>query len=105
VERLEGSQGLEAVILTNGEGIARVGLFVKPKQQLDSDLPHKLGCALTPEGRIQADMLGRTNVPLVFVAGDTGPGQQSVTSAAASGAIAGAGLNHDLLDEEFQRVP
>ena len=105
VERLEGSRGLEAVILTNGEEIARVGLFVKPKQQLGSDLPLKLGCALTPEGRIQADLVGRTNVPLVFVAGDTGPGQQSVTSAAASGAIAGAGLNNDLLEKEFQSVP
>ena len=105
VARLEGSQGLEAVILKTGETIARAGLFVRPKQELGSDLPHKLGCVLTPEGRIQADMLGRTNVPLVFVAGDAGPGQQSVTSAATSGAIAGAGLNHDLLDEEFQRTP
>ncbi|MFN2399513.1 MAG: NAD(P)/FAD-dependent oxidoreductase [Gemmatimonadaceae bacterium] len=101
VERLTGYAGLEAVILKNGEAIPRAGLFVSPKQELRSDLPHKLGCAISPEGRVEADVLGRTSVPRVFVAGDTGPGQQSVISAAASGTLAGAGLNHDLLDEEF----
>lgn len=102
VERLAGSHGLEAVILKNGETIPRAGLFVRPKQELRSDLPHRLGCAISPEGRLQADALGRTSVPMVFVAGDAGPGHQSVISAAASGALAGAGLNHDLLAEEFQ---
>jgi thioredoxin reductase len=101
VGRLAGSQGLEAVILKNGEAIDRTGIFVRPKQELRSDLPHKLGCAITPQGRIQADELGRTSVPWVFVAGDAGPIQQWVISAAASGAIAGAGLNYDLLTEHF----
>lgn len=101
VERLAGSRGLEAVILKNGDVIPRAGLFVRPKQELRSDLPHSLGCRMTPQGRVDADMLGRTDVPLVFVAGDTGPAQQWVISAAASGAMAGAGLNHDLLVEDF----
>lgn len=101
VERLTGSAGLESVILSNGDVIPRAGLFVSPKQELRSDLPHKLGCALSAQGRVEADALGRTSVPRVFVAGDTGPGQQSVISAAASGMMAGAGLNHELLSEEF----
>ena len=103
VERLVGSSGLEAVVLENGETIPRAGIFVRPKQELRSDLPHKLGCDLTPQGLVQGDVLGRTSVPRVFVAGDAGPAQQSVISAAASGAMAGAGLNLDLLDEDFQR--
>lgn len=87
--------------MQNGETIRRAGIFVRPKQELRSDLPHQLGCELTPEGRVQADALGRTNVPRLFVAGDAGPIQQSVISAAASGAMVGAGLNFDLLDEDF----
>jgi thioredoxin reductase len=101
VQRLAGSFELEAVVLKSGEVIPRAGLFVRPKQELRSTLPHQLGCAITAQGRVQADELGRTNVPRVFVAGDTSPANQWVISAAASGALAGAGLNLDLLTEDF----
>ena len=104
VERLVGADGhLEAVVLEGGAAVPRVGLFLRPAQELRSDLPHRLGCLLSAEGRVQADALGRTAVPGVFVAGDAGPGMQSVVSAMASGALAGATLNHDLLEEEFER--
>ena len=101
VERLIGSGGLEAVVLEGGELVERSGLFVAPEQELRSDLAHRLGCTMTAQGRVDADVLGRTNIPMVFVAGDASPAQQSVTAASASGMLAGAGLNHDLLTEEF----
>jgi thioredoxin reductase len=101
VERLVGSGGLEAVVLKTGETIRRAGIFVRPEQELRSDIPDKLGCEMTAQGRVQADSLGRTSVRRVFVAGDAGPGHQSVPSAAASGALAGAGLNLDLLGEDY----
>jgi thioredoxin reductase len=101
VQRLVGSGNLEAVILASGDVIPRAGLFVRPKQEVRSNLPQRLGCAMTAQGRVEADAQGRTSVPRVFVAGDIGPGHQSVPSAAATGAVAGAGLNHDLLAEDF----
>ncbi len=101
VTRLQGNGELEAVVLESGEAIPRAGLFVVPKQELRSDLHERLGCALTAQGRIEADPAGRTNVPRVFVAGDAGPGQQSVVSAAGTGMLAGAGLNLDLAVEDF----
>ena len=101
VARLIGTAGLEAVELANGETIPRRGLFVAPEQELRSDLAVRIGCALTAQGRIEADPAGRTNVPRVFVAGDAGPGQQSVVSAAGTGMLAGAGLNLDLAVEDF----
>lgn len=101
VARLDGQVGLKTVIMESGEAIPRAGLFVSPKQELRSDLYHRLGCTLSVQGRIEADALGRTSVPRVFVAGDAGPGQQSVVSAAATGMLAGAGLNHDLAVEDF----
>jgi thioredoxin reductase len=100
VARLIGSRTLQGVELATGEVVPRSGLFLRPKQELRSDLPHKLGCAITEQGRIQADAMGRTSIPFVFVAGDAAPGHQSVPSAAASGALAGAGLNLDLLSSE-----
>lgn len=103
VERLVGAFGtLEAVVLEGGEAVARGGLIVSPKQELRGDLPHRLGCALSADGRVDAALGGRTGVPGVFVAGDIGPGMQSVVSAMASGTLAGAMLNHDLLEREFK---
>ncbi len=98
---LQGRDELTAVVMENGDVIPRAGLFVSPRQELRSDLAQRLGCALTEQGRVAADALGRTNVPRVFVAGDAGPAQQSVVSAAATGMLAGAGLNHDLASEDF----
>ena len=102
VARLDGADGrLEAVVLDGGLEVPRAGLFLRPGQELRSDLPHRLGCPLTADGRVAADAVGRTAVPGVFVAGDAGPAMQSVATAAASGTTAGAMLNHDLLAADF----
>jgi thioredoxin reductase len=101
VERLLGSGGLEAVVLRGGVTVPRAGLFMRPKQELQSDLPRRLGCALTAQGRVDADATGRTSVARVYVAGDIAPGHQSVPSAMATGALAGAGLNLELLTDDF----
>lgn len=100
VERLTASHGLDAVVMRNGDRIQRAGLYLRPDQELRSDIAQRLGCALTEQSRVDADAMGLTSVPMVFVAGDMGPGQQSVISAAASGALAGAGLNHHLLSAD-----
>ena len=102
VQRLEGLDELEAVVLENGEVIERTALFIRPKQEIRSSLPQQLGCVITPQGRVEADAMGRTNVARVYVAGDIAPGHQSVPSAAAAGAVAGAGLNLELLADEFE---
>jgi thioredoxin reductase len=101
VQSLRGNGELEAVVLANGDVVPRAALFMRPKQELRTDLPNKLGCAINAQGRVEADALGRTNVPRVYVAGDMAPGHQAVPSAAATGAMAGAGLNMELLAEDF----
>lgn len=103
VERLIGPDRLEAVVLEGGEVVHRAGLFLSPEQELRSDLPHQLECPLTEDGRVAADSRGRTAIPKVFVTGDAGPNPQSVAVAAATGTVAGATLNHDLLIEEFEQ--
>lgn len=103
VERLAGSNGrLEAVVLEGGEVVPRAGMFFMPAQEPRSDLSSRLGCPFTTDGRVEADAFGRTPVPGVYVAGDMAPGMQQVLAAAASGAMAGATLNNDLLSEDFE---
>ena len=102
VERLEGhGDRLEAVVLAGGGRVERAGMLLRPPQRLRSDLAHRLGCPLSDDGRVVADAFGRTPVPGVFVAGDAGPNMQSVMVAAATGSMAAAMLNHELLEEEF----
>lgn len=102
VARFIGSGGhLQAVSLEGGEDIPRKGLFLKPAQELRSELPHRLGCELTSDGRVDADASGRTSVPGVYVAGDAAPGPQQVITAASGGLAAAMSLNHDLLVEDF----
>lgn len=102
IERVLGTDGqLESVVLEGGVVIPRGGMIISPKQEHRSDLPQRLGCSLTADGRIEAEPGGRTAVPGVFVAGDIAPGMQSVAAAMAGGTLAGAMLNHHLLEEEF----
>ena len=98
VVRLAESGGqVEAVVLEGGASVPRSGLFLHPAQEPRSDLARQLGCPSSADGRVEADAFGRTGVAGVFVAGDAGPGPQSVAAAAASGTTAGALLNMDLL--------
>ncbi|MEZ4701217.1 MAG: NAD(P)/FAD-dependent oxidoreductase [Rhodothermales bacterium] len=102
VERLIGRGGeLEAVVLEGGVAVPRGGLLVAPAQELRSDIPYQLGCQMTADARVEAEHGVQTGVPGVFVAGDIAPGMQSVVAAMASGTLAGAMLNHYLLEKEF----
>lgn len=102
VERLLDDAGeLSAVVLAGGEEIPRAAMLISPDQELRSDLPRRLGCSLTADGRVEAGVGGKTGILGVFVAGDIGPGMQSVVSAMASGMLAGAMLNLELLEQEF----
>lgn len=102
VAALEGTgRDLQRVLLAGGEGVRRGGLLISPDQELRSDLPLRLGCKLTPDGRVESGPGGKTTVPGVFVAGDIAPGMQAVSTAIASGMLAGAMLNHELLERDF----
>ncbi len=100
IERLRGE--FASVQFENGEILERAGLFIAPKQELASDLPHRLGCGMSDDGRVEADETGRTSIARLFVAGDAGPGIQSVPAAASRGSLAAALLNYELLEEGWQ---
>lgn len=103
IERLvaDPAGALQAVLLKGGEAVPRRALFLSPSTEPRSDLPFRLGCARTPEGRVDADEGGKTNVPGVYVAGDAGDNPELIICAAASGTMAAAALNDDLLEQEF----
>ena len=88
VERLMGTDGLEAVILSDGRRISAEGLFVALGSAGGSDLAKKLGLALE-NNKIVVDRNMATALPGVFAAGDCIGGIQQVATAVAEGAVAG----------------
>lgn len=101
VSSLEGSgEQLSAIVFADGRRLARGALMWAPPTEPRSRLPEELGAEVGADGRVvQIDPFGQTTVPRLLLAGDLGTFAHSVTNAVASGAMAGAGLNHLLAME------
>lgn len=66
-----------------------------------SDIPVSLGCELTEQGYIKVDFMQKTSVPNIYACGDNSMMMRSVANAVASGNIAGAIANGELVHEQF----
>jgi len=95
LDRLEGADGLEAIVTRDEETIEVDGLFVALGAAGGTDLAEKLGVAT--EGQyIQTDEEAATNVPRVYAAGDVTGGQQQVNTSVGEGTRAGINLLEEL---------
>jgi thioredoxin reductase len=104
VVRLEGRDGrLERLIFENGESLARRALFVCAGQHQRSALARKLGARFTGRGAVDTGSCEATDVPGLYVAGDSSREAQFVIVAAAEGAEAGMAINKALLKEDLDQ--
>jgi thioredoxin reductase len=93
---------LERIILE------RDAVFIPTVLRQRSDLTGRLGCRLLPDGCVAVDEFARTSVPGVYAAGDmahraTLPTPFAAVSwASASGTLAGAMLDQDLIGTDFK---
>lgn len=92
---------IRAVALADGTAEPVDALFHRPAFKQHSSLPIELGCVLTDHGYLQADDMGKTNVPGVFVVGDAVSMMRSVAAAVAGGNKAGAWINKELVETFF----
>ncbi len=99
VAAIEGERGeMTAVVLCDGERVARRGGFVRPTWSTSCDYAAGLGIGIDDEGFVTVDPDGRTTVPGVYAAGDSAsPGPVQMIVAAGSGARAAATINRDLI--------
>jgi thioredoxin reductase len=112
VTRFEGGDGrLERIVLARGEPLDRDAVFISTVLRQRSDLAGRLGCTLLPDGCVEVDELARTSVPGVYAAGDMAHRAAlprpfaAVSWASASGTLAGAMLDQDLLATDFGLLP
>jgi thioredoxin reductase len=102
VLRLEGREGkLERIIFVEGPVLWRRALFVCAGQHQRSDLARKLGCRFTRKGAVNTGSCEATDVPGLYVAGDSSKEAQFVVVAAAEGAEAAMAINKALLQEDL----
>jgi thioredoxin reductase len=91
---------IHAVGLSDGTRVPMQALYLHGQFQPAAPFATDLGCAITetPAGvHVTVDMFQRTSVPGVFAAGDLARPFPSAPAAAASGNMAGAACNQDLL--------
>lgn len=102
IVRFEHSDGnIRSVIFKDGTQIAVNAIYSRPDFVQHCAIPEKLGCEMTEQGHIKTDMLQRTTVEGVYAAGDNATMLRAVSVAVSNGTIAGASVNHDLINEEF----
>ena len=88
--------------LANGEIVARQVVTVAPRFVARSELLDSLGVEVVEHApgvgtRVEADPVGRTNVPGVWVAGNVSDLSAQVVVAAAAGMSVGAQINAELV--------
>jgi thioredoxin reductase len=103
IERLEGEEGkLKRIVLKNGEEVERQALFFSTGTNQHSRLGSELGCEFTSKGVVRTRKLQQTNIPGLFVAGDSSRDVQLVIVAAAEGTKAGLAINKELQKEDLK---
>ncbi|MBA9076516.1 MULTISPECIES: NAD(P)/FAD-dependent oxidoreductase [Rufibacter] len=76
-------------------------MFARPAFEQHCKLGIDLGCELTETGHLKVDPMQKTNVPGVFAAGDAMTMFRTVSFAVATGTMAGAAMNKELIEERF----
>ncbi|TFE29498.1 NAD(P)/FAD-dependent oxidoreductase [Cohnella luojiensis] len=102
IQRIESNDGMvQRVVLEDGTIIPCTGIFFAPKLVAGSDLPQALGCNVTETGTVIVDNFGKTNVQGIYSAGDAATELYQAITAASMGALAGVGINGELLEEAW----
>jgi thioredoxin reductase len=102
IVRLEGSEGrLQRVVFANGAPLPRSALFFTTGQHQRSPLAEKLGAQFNEKGAVDTGVCESTNVPGLYVAGDSSKEAQFVIVAAAEGTQAAMAINKALLKDDL----
>lgn len=100
---------LAGLVLDDGRTLHVDAVFTAPTPRPGDDLLLRLGAeraegAVGPggalPGAVPVDTLGRTSVPRIWAAGNVVAAYANVPVAIAAGTMAGAGVNHALVEEE-----
>lgn len=95
------------ITFNNGRSIECEGIFFAPTLVQSTNIPEIMGCNMSNNGpviKVDTDLMGRTNVPGVYSAGDASGSPFQLISAASSGATTAAAIQLDMLDAEWNSI-
>lgn len=92
---------LQTLHLADGTIRSITALYHRPAFVQHSLIPEELGCELNPQGFIKVNEAQKTTVAGIYAAGDNSGAFRGLTGAMAAGTMAGARLNHELINEEY----
>jgi thioredoxin reductase len=102
ISALEHQHGaVRSIVFDNGSRATIDALFTRPAFRQHCDIPQMLGCAMTEQGYVQVDGFHRTSVHGVYAAGDNASMMRALSAAVATGTMAGAFINKELIEESF----
>lgn len=101
IERIAHDAGqIDAVLLKDGSQVSVKAVYTRPDFAQHSAIPASLGCEMTEQGLIKVDIVQRTSVKGVYACGDNSSARFLAVSVA-TGGMAGAASNNDMIMEEF----
>lgn len=92
---------VQQVVFKDGESQAFDAVYAAVSFRQHSAMPATLGCEMTEMGHIVVDNFQKTTVKGIFACGDNSSMMRSVANAVATGNVAGAMANKELVDEIF----
>ena len=102
IEKLDNINGLlQRIIFKDGTVSFLKALYARPAFLQHCSVPELMGCELTEEGYIKADMTQKTSIHGVYACGDNTTRIRTVANAVAMGTTAGMMVNRELTMEEF----
>lgn len=105
IEYLHHENGMiREIRMIDGKSVKVDAVFAKPALGQTSNLPVQLGCAINEHGLIIVDEFNHTNVKGIYAAGDCTSMFRALTIAMASGTKAGAIINRELGEEDFEKM-
>lgn len=89
------------IVFKKGTKTAIKALYAKPPFKQHSNLPQELGCEITEQGLLKVDAFQKTTTHGIYAAGDNCTFGRSLALAVSSGSVAGALINKELIEEDF----
>lgn len=103
ISMLEHESGeLKQIVFRNGHVASFQAAYFRPPFEQHCAAVAEIGCELTDAGYIKVDGFQQTTVPGVYACGDNSAMMRSVANAVFTGSFAGAAVNRDLIESDFQ---
>ncbi len=92
---------VQQIVFRDNSTFELTAIYARPDFEQHCRIPETLGCELTEQGLLKADMFQKTTAAGVFACGDNASPMRSVAFAVATGNIAGAMVNNEMAEEEL----